>query len=84
MKGVERDMLAPPPSDQMRRIKAHIPHDLITKPAFEPLIEELQQEVLADYELSLRKAIGEELSENILFLAPRIEMIVPVTWSSHH
>ena len=58
-------MLAPPPSDQMRRIKAHIPHDLITKPAFEPLIEELQQEVLADYELSLRKTIGEKLQDPV-------------------
>lgn len=54
-------MLAPPPAQQMQNILALVPKHLRGMcREVDQLEEQLQKEVLEDYDYSLRKSIGEE------------------------
>ncbi|KAL8573170.1 Dynein heavy chain 3, axonemal [Nucella lapillus] len=56
-KGVNKQMLAPQPSEQLRAIQVLVPQQYLTSHSLHGLRDDLLEEVDADYEFSARKAI---------------------------
>lgn len=52
-------MLAPQEMEQMDRILISISSQLLKNPALEKLLQEIKEEIGYDYNMSLRKSIGE-------------------------
>lgn len=60
-------MLAPQPDDQMVNITKLIPEALVHAHHLQPMLTDLKEEVLYDYEFSLRKAISKnQIISNII------------------
>lgn len=59
-------MLAAQPREQMEKITKLIPSSLLEAPHLQQLLNETKEEILSDYELSLRKAIS-KLSALLVF-----------------
>ena len=57
-KGIKSEMLAPQPDMQLRTIESMIPENLLSSTELSQTKVKLDDEVTADYELSLRKSIG--------------------------
>lgn len=57
LRGIKKEMIAPQPAEDMVAMTTLIPKALLGNPALAPSVHELKDEVLADYELSIRKAI---------------------------
>ena len=57
-KGVQKRMLAPQPSEQLRAIQHLVPQQYLTSPYLSNLRDELLEEIDSDYEFSARKSIG--------------------------
>lgn len=57
-KGIDSDMLAPPPDTQMENIMKLIPNPLLEATHLQSLLTDTKEEILYDYEFSLRKAIS--------------------------
>lgn len=51
-------MLAPQNTDQVQRMKTMIPEPLLKSAKLAAVVKELDEEVTAEYEYSLRKSIG--------------------------
>lgn len=58
-KGIKREMLAPQPTEQVKRIRTMIPDELLEAHDLTKLQDCLSDEVTQDYEFSVRKSIGE-------------------------
>lgn len=57
-KGVQKKMLAPQPSEQLRAIQRLVPQKYLTSHYLSNLRDELLEEIDSDYEFSARKSIG--------------------------
>ena len=58
-KGIQPEMLAPQPKEQMENVTKLISPPLLTAAHLQPLLAETKEEILQDYEFSLRKCISE-------------------------
>ncbi|XP_072168572.1 dynein axonemal heavy chain 3-like [Diadema setosum] len=56
-RGIQKHMVAPPPPAMMDNVKQHIPEFLLEEAQLSRMREELQEEIIRDYDFSSRKAI---------------------------
>lgn len=59
-KGIDARQVAGPPPGQMSRVKTSLPEKLRADSHLTPLLAELENEVLNDYDFSYRKSISME------------------------
>ncbi|XP_053327633.1 dynein axonemal heavy chain 3 [Spea bombifrons] len=89
--GIQKEMLAPQEAEQMERIFANVPHQLLSNPALEKLLSELTEEIEYDYNTSLRRSIVDYIlrdrdeRERLLIantppVYPRRVIRAPVPW----
>ena len=67
-KGIKKEMLAPTAPETMQRVRSMIPNPLLQASHLQLLLRDLDGEVEQDYDYSVRKAIGEQLTKDASFL----------------